>query len=155
MCKLLNLRSAQILLIEDGAGDVLLFKQVISQASLLVRLRVAMDGEQALQVLADPEYEPNLIILDLNIPKISGLEILERCRPRAHVVVFTWSSNPIEIRRATELGVREFVQKPNDFDKFAEMVVRMIGTGPIREPRIPLQPALEGEEARLAPTKSR
>jgi DNA-binding NarL/FixJ family response regulator len=75
-------------------------------------------------VLADPEYEPDLIILDLNVPKIPGLEILERCRPHAPVVVFTSSSNPTEIRRATELGARAFVQKPNDLDEFA--VVKMI-----------------------------
>jgi CheY-like chemotaxis protein len=57
----------QILLVEDNAGDVLLIKQVLSQTNWAIRLRVAMDGLQALQVLAEPGYEPDLIILDLNI----------------------------------------------------------------------------------------
>jgi CheY-like chemotaxis protein len=116
----------QILLIEDGAGDILLIKQVLSQAPLLIRLRVAMDGEQALQVLADPSFKLDLIILDLNIPKVSGLEVLERFKPTAPVVVFSSSSNPIEIQKAMELGVREFVQKPNDLQEFAKAVLKMI-----------------------------
>ncbi len=116
----------RILLIEDGAGDILLIKQVLSQATLPIRLRVAMDGEQALQVLADPEFKPDLIILDLNIPKVPGLEVLARCKPQAPVVVFSSSTNPTEIQRAKVLGVREFVKKPIDFDEFENVVKRMI-----------------------------
>jgi two-component system response regulator len=78
--------------------------------------------------LADSEYEPHLIILDLNIPKVPGLELLERCKPRAPVVVFSSTAKANEIERATELGVREFVQKPIDFDEFATAVLRMIRT---------------------------
>ena len=116
----------QILLIEDDAGDILLIKQVLSQASVPVRLRVAMDGEQALQVLADPDFKPDLIILDLNIPKVPGLALLERCKPHAPVVVFSALSKPTEIQKAMELGVREFVQKPNDFQEFGRAVLKMV-----------------------------
>ena len=116
----------QILLVEDNAGDVLLIKQVLSQTTWPMRLRVAMDGEQALQVLAEPEYLPDFIILDLNIPKVSGLEVLERHKPSAPIVVFTSSSNPAERERAKELGVREFVQKPIDFGEFSRVVMRMV-----------------------------
>jgi CheY-like chemotaxis protein len=116
----------QILLVEDNAGDVLLIKQVLSQMMWPIKLRVAMDGEQALQVLAEPKYEPDLIILDLNLPKVPGLEVLERTKPRAPVVVFTSSSNPDEAQRAKELGVREFVQKPIDFEEFARVVTRIV-----------------------------
>jgi two-component system response regulator len=116
----------QILLIEDGAGDILLIKQVLSQATFAIKLRVAMDGEQALQALTDPGFKPDLIILDLKIPKVSGLQLLERCKPRAQVVVFTSSSSPTEIQKAAELGVREFVQKPSDFQEFAKAVMKII-----------------------------
>lgn len=85
-----------------------------------------MDGEQALQVLADPEFKPDLIILDLNIPKVPGLEVLARCKPQAPVVVFSSSTNPTEIQRAKVLGVREFVKKPIDFDEFENVFKRMI-----------------------------
>jgi CheY-like chemotaxis protein len=84
----------QILLIEDNAGDILLIKQVLSQATFAIALRVAMDGEQALQVLADSEFKPNLTILDLRIPKISGLEILARCKPTAP----SWFSAPHHVQ---------------------------------------------------------
>lgn len=116
----------QILLVEDNAGDVLLIKQVLSQMTWPITLRVAMDGEQALQVLAEPKYEPDLIILDLNLPRVRGLAVLERAKPSEPVVVFTSSSNPDEAQRAKELGVREFVQKPIDFEEFARVVTRMV-----------------------------
>jgi CheY-like chemotaxis protein len=116
----------QILLVEDNAGDVLLIKQVLLETTWPMRLRVAMDGEQALQVLAEPEYLPDLIILDLNIPKVSGLQLLEQRKPTAPIVVFTSSSNPAERERAKELGVREFVQKPIDFGEFSRVVMRIV-----------------------------
>jgi chemotaxis family two-component system response regulator Rcp1 len=88
----------QILLIEDNAGDILLIKQVLSQATFATTLRVAMYGEQALKALADAEFKPDLIILDVNIPKAPGLEILARRKPTAPVVVFSSSSSPTEIQ---------------------------------------------------------
>ena len=71
----------QILLIEDNAGDILL-----------------INGEQALEALADAEFKPDLIILDVNIPRVPGLEILARRKPMAPVVVFSSSSSPTEIQ---------------------------------------------------------
>jgi CheY-like chemotaxis protein len=116
----------QILLIEDNAGDVLLIQQVIARATLPVRLIVAMDGEQAIQMLADPEIKPDLIILDLNVPKVPGMAILAQYKPAAPVVVFTSSSNPAEIERAKELGAKEFVRKPIDIAEFERVVMRMV-----------------------------
>ena len=62
----------------------------------------------------------------LNIPRIPGIAILAQFKPAAPVVVFSSSSNPVEIQRAKELGVREFVQKPIDFEEFERVVKRMI-----------------------------
>ena len=87
-----------------------------------------MDGEQAVRILAEPQFKPDLIILDLNIPKIPGLAVLERCKPTAPVVVFTSSQNPDEMERAKELGVKEFVRKPIDFFEFSRVIVRLIRT---------------------------
>ena len=116
----------QILLIEDNAGDVLLIRQVIAEATDPVKVHVAMDGEQAIRMLADPEIKPDLIILDLNIPKVQGLTILAQYKPTAPVVVFTSSSNPAEMERAMELGAKEFVRKPIDFGEFEKLVMRMV-----------------------------
>jgi len=116
----------QILLVEDNAGDVLLIRQVIANAIQSVKVVAAMDGDQAIQTLSNPEFKPDLIILDLNIPKVPGLDVLERCKPTAPVVVFTSSSNPAEMERAKELGVKEFTRKPIDFDEFSNVVMRMV-----------------------------
>lgn len=115
-----------ILLIEDNPGDILLIQQILSAALPSVNVRVAMDGEQGLKMLCDPEFKPELIVLDLNIPKIPGIALLAQCKPAASVVVFSSSSNPAEIQRAKELGVREFVQKPIDFEEFERVVMRMV-----------------------------
>ena len=115
-----------IVLIEDNPGDVLLIQQILSAALRSVNIRVAMDGEHGLQILCDPEFKPDLIVLDLNIPKIPGIALLAQCKPTAPVVVFSSSSKPAEIQRAKELGVREFIQKPIDFAEFERVVARMV-----------------------------
>lgn len=116
----------RIQLIEDNPGDVLLIRQILSMALPNAEIHVAMDGEQALRMLCDTDTTIDLIILDLNIPKIPGIALLAQCKPTAPVVVFSSSSNPVEIQRAKELGAREFVQKPIDFEEFERVVARMV-----------------------------
>jgi CheY-like chemotaxis protein len=117
-----------LLLIEDNAGDALLVSQVAAECRTPVALRIASDGDEALQMLADPEhYQPDLIILDLNLPKVPGLTFLERYRPKdVPVVIFSSSPNAVEIQNAIALGAREFVRKPIDFKSFAEAVQGII-----------------------------
>jgi hypothetical protein len=67
-----------ILLVEDFAGDTLLIQQVLASCPVAFKLHVARDGEQALQMLADPNLKLDLIILDLDLPRITGLGVLER-----------------------------------------------------------------------------
>jgi len=81
---------------------------------------------QGTSALCDPDLKPDLVILDLNIPKVPGIAILAQCRPTAPVVVFSSSSNPTEIQRAKDLGVRDFVHKPIDFEECERVVRRMI-----------------------------
>jgi CheY-like chemotaxis protein len=114
----------ELFVIEDNAGDCVLIRHVVAECQIPIRLRIARDGEEALQMLADPEYfKPNLIILDLNVPKVSGLEFLRRYRPKeVPVVIFSSTQNAAEIRRAMDLGAREFVQKPIDLQSFTRAV---------------------------------
>jgi CheY-like chemotaxis protein len=85
-------------------------------------------------MLADAQFKPNLIILDLNIPKVSGLGLLERGDMTGiPVVVFTSSSNPTEKERCLALGVREVVLKPMDLGEFSETVCRIVRTWAIPE----------------------
>ena len=117
----------QVLLIEDSAGDALLTSQIVTESSLPVKLVIARDGVQALVMLADPTFQPALIILDLNIPLISGHVVLERNQRRdIPVVIFSVSSDENEARRALALGAREYVQKPTDLESYKQAVLRMI-----------------------------
>jgi DNA-binding response OmpR family regulator len=117
----------EILLVEDNAGDAVLIRQILADASVPVNLHIVRDGEQALTMLSDADFQPALIILDLNIPRISGSVLLERWKAQeTPVVVFSSSLNDAEQARVMELGAREFVQKPTDVEAFSEAVCGII-----------------------------
>jgi DNA-binding response OmpR family regulator len=110
----------EILLVEDNAGDAVLIRQILAEASIPVNLHIARDGEQAVTMLSDVDFRPALIILDLNIPRITGPALLERWKlQNIPVVVFSSSISDAERKRVLELGAREFIQKPTDIDAFA------------------------------------
>lgn len=116
-----------VLLVEDNAGDIRLFREAVDGYGLPVLLRVARDGQQALDILAVPHLKLDLIILDLNMPKVSGLAFLQRFRNRdVPVVIFSTTRNPVEIRQVLELGAREFIHKPSDLDSFCTVVREML-----------------------------
>lgn len=85
---------AIVLLVEDNPGDVMLIRQGLRESKPPVRLLTAMDGEQAIGMLADPEFRPALVILDLYIPRVSSRTVLQRYGERGvPVVIFTSTSN--------------------------------------------------------------
>ena len=119
------MNDAEVLLVEDSVGDVLLTRQILAQ--MPIRLRIARDGLQALLMLADPAFKPALVILDLNIPDISGHEVLARYHPsNPPVVIFTSSWNDSEKTRALSMGAREYVIKPMDLDEYSSAVRGMV-----------------------------
>lgn len=121
------MESMEILLIEDNAGDAVLIRQILADAQISVHLHIARDGEQAITMLNDAHFEPAVIILDLNIPRISGLMLLERWKElQVPVVVFSSTANERERTRVLELGAREFIQKPTDIEKFTEVVCGIV-----------------------------
>jgi CheY-like chemotaxis protein len=113
----------EILLVEDDAGDTVLINEIIGELSIPVNLHLARDGEQALQMLGDHLFEPDLVILDLNLPKASGHEVLAR-RPlrTVPVVVFTGSTSEADIQRSLNLGAQEYFRKPLDLNAYREIV---------------------------------
>ena len=112
---------------EDNAGDAVLIRQILADASVPVNLHIVRDGEQALTLLSDADFEPSLIILDLNIPRITGLALLERWKSqKTPVVVFSSSLNEAERARVMELGAREFIQKPAEIDAFGAVVCGIV-----------------------------
>lgn len=126
--------AAKVLLVEDNAGDALLVGQALENVPNPVRLHIARDGEQALQMLGEPDYKPDLIILDLNIPKLSGYAVLASypAKDITPVVVFTASEKEDDVNLAFSLGAREFVHKPMDLDDYKAAVSGMVQkwTGP-------------------------
>lgn len=128
------MKPVEVLLVEDNAGDTLLIQQTLAEGSIPVRIHVARDGEQALQMLDDPQFSPGLIILDLNIPRIPGSAVLERYHStKTPIVIFSSSWNEAEISRAMELGAREFAQKPTDLQAFSDVVCGMVEKWALRE----------------------
>jgi DNA-binding response OmpR family regulator len=117
------MENMEILLVEDNAGDAVLIRQILADASVQVNLHIVRDGEQALTILSDAHFQPELIILDLNIPRITGSALLERWKSQEiPVVVFTSSLYDTDRARALELGAREFIQKPTDIGAFTQAV---------------------------------
>jgi DNA-binding NtrC family response regulator len=128
------MKPVEVLLVEDNAGDTLLIQQTLADGSIPVKLHVARDGEQALQMLDNPEFIPGLIILDLNIPRIPGSTVLERYHSeKTPIVIFSSSWNEVEIKRAMELGAREFAQKPTDLQAFSDVVCGMVERWAVRQ----------------------
>ncbi len=119
------MRPLEVLFIEDNAGDTLLQWLALEDSPVPVKFHLARDGEQALQLLHDGAFD--LIVLDLNLPKLSGFEVLEQCQTCAiPIVVFTGGSVMDDERRALELGAREYVRKPVQFEAYKEAVRQIV-----------------------------
>ena len=116
-----------VLLIEDNLGDIVLIHDAINRLSVPVNLHIALDGHQALLMLSNPHFQPHLIVLDLNIPKISGIALLDLWKGcRRPVVVLTSSLNPAERKLCLASGASEFVTKPVMLEEFQRAVARII-----------------------------
>ena len=117
-----------ILLVEDDPGDVVLVREAFKHDKVRNELRVASDGVYALEELRDPERAlPDLILLDLNLPRMDGRELLAEIRkdPRLTwipVVVLTTSEAEADIVRSYELHANAYVTKPVDLNRFLKVV---------------------------------
>jgi CheY-like chemotaxis protein len=119
----MNSDVAEVFLVEDNPADVALMRVVLSGLPCPPRVLVAKDGEQALRMLSAPDFHPQLIILDLNMPCVDGQTVLEQYHPDdVPIVVFSSSENKSEVQRALALGAREYVQKPLGFKPYADAV---------------------------------
>ncbi|MGA9679382.1 MAG: response regulator [Mycobacterium sp.] len=125
-------RAIDILLVEDDPGDELITREAFERNKLRNRLHVAHDGEEGLNYLYQRgAYEdakrPDLILLDLNLPKYDGRQLLEKIKSdpdlsRIPVVVLTTSSAEEDILRSYKLHANAYVTKPVDLDQFINAV---------------------------------
>ena len=128
-----------ILLVEDNPDDETLTLRALSKSNILNEIVVARDGAEALDYLfgtgdhagRDTLIQPQLILLDLKLPKIDGLEVLKRLRADSRtallpVTILTTSNEERDVVTSYQLGVNSYVRKPVDFDSFIE-AVRQLG----------------------------
>ena len=126
-----------VLLVEDDQGDILMTREAFEHYKIRNKLHVVTDGDQALQFLRQSgEYadapRPGLILLDLNLPRRDGLEVLAELKEDPSlrvipVVILTTSQAEEDILRSYSLHANAYVSKPVDFERFIE-VIRQIDT---------------------------
>ena len=127
-----SVRRAEILLVEDNPGDVRLTKEAIKESKVLNHLSVVRDGAEAMSFLKRREkykdaHRPDLILLDLNLPKKNGREVLEEIKGspdlmRIPVVILTISKDEQDILKSYDLHANCYVTKPVDLTQFINVV---------------------------------
>lgn len=135
----MHLKKPAILLVEDNPDDVLLARRALKKNNIANDLEVVNDGAEALDYLfcrgdyadRDPDEVPQVIFLDLKLPKVDGLSVLEAIRNNEKtktipVVVLTSSDEEQDLIESYSLGANSYVRKPVDFDEFLE-AVRQLG----------------------------
>jgi len=123
-----RLRAPFVLLVEDSPADIYIVRESLKKHMKEVNLQVLNDGEKAFALIEAAEADdsapsPALLILDLNLPKRSGQEILRRVRKssklgRIPVVIFTSSDSPADRAETTKLGATAYFRKPADLEEF-------------------------------------
>jgi two-component system, chemotaxis family, response regulator Rcp1 len=117
----------EILLAEDNPADVYLIREALKEHAVECTVRTAADGKEVLALIsAGGAWNPDLIILDLNLPRHDGIEILQKLRStegiaRASVVVLTSSDSPRDRQTANELGATRYVRKPSNLEEFLQL----------------------------------
>ena len=131
----MKIENRVILLVEDNSSDVELTKRALHKEQIMNEVVVAEDGQEALNyIFGEGEYagrnvaqQPALILLDINLPIIDGIEVLRRIRndPRTHrlvIVILTSSKEEQDIIKSYDLGVNSYIRKPVDFNQFSEAI---------------------------------
>jgi two-component system response regulator len=117
----------EILLVEDSQDDAELTIRAIKNNKITNRIELVKDGVEAIEFLTSDRTLPRLILLDLKLPRMNGLEVLEAIRnnPRTRllpVVILTSSREEPDIARAYQLGVNSYIVKPVEFEAFVKAV---------------------------------
>jgi CheY-like chemotaxis protein len=129
---MMSTQTMEILLVEDNEDDILLEQEALAEAKLVNIMSVVRDGEEAMAYLRrEGRYHdarlPGLILLDINMPKKNGFEVLNEMKADAElrhipVVMLTTSDSERDIVKSYATGACSFITKPMDFDKFGEIV---------------------------------
>lgn len=125
-------KPVEILLVEDNEGDVGLIEEVLEETKIRNILHIAKDGAEAMLFLRGEGVfsgspRPDIILLDLNLPKMDGREVLEEVKEDSNlksipIVILTTSGAEKDIHRAYELHANAYITKPLDFDQFISVI---------------------------------
>ena len=125
-------RPAEILLVEDSPADILLTREGFEESKILANLHVVEDGQAALDYLQrakerDDTVVPDLILLDLNLPKKGGIEVLQVIKSdpelrRLPVVMLTTSDDEVDVLESYDSHANSYITKPIDFEQFTQVV---------------------------------
>ena len=128
----ISTKPLEILLVEDNKGDIGLITEFFSDAKVITNLHIAEDGEEAIRFLYDKDKFlgstlPDIIILDLNLPKKDGREVLKEIKENDDlknipVIILTTSSADKNILRVYDLHANAYIVKPLDFDEFMKVI---------------------------------
>ncbi len=126
-----DLKPVSILLVEDSPDDVEITRRALERGQVKNHLMVARDGQEALDILFSRRDSdgalPGLILLDLNLPKVDGREVLEKIKSdpklkRVPVIALTSSTREEDVVRTYDLGVNTFISKPVKFEDFIRVI---------------------------------
>ena len=149
----MNSREVDILLVEDNKDDLELALHALRRERLANRIQIARDGEEALDFLfcrgeftdRSMDQQPRLVLLDLKLPKVDGLEVLKKIKEDARtktipVVILTSSKEERDLVSSYRMGVNSYIQKPVDFDQFRDTVKQLglywlvVNQSPVSDP---------------------
>jgi len=118
-------KTIRILLAEDNPADVYLIEEALREHNVSFEITVAQDGEKAMDLVTRHEVQPDIVLLDLNMPKRSGREVLDVLRKEAGaelpVIVLTSSDSPADREEALRLGATRYIRKPTGLDEFLQI----------------------------------
>jgi CheY-like chemotaxis protein len=123
-------KSTRILVVEDDANDSFMLIRQLEKAEIDDNATVVVDGEKALQHLTTAPRLPLAVFLDLRLPGLSGIEVLEKIRDDARckelpVIIMTGSTDPDDVRKCEKLGVTAFLEKPVALTSFIKTVAHL------------------------------
>ncbi len=121
------MKNKTILLVEDNPDDVKLTLRALKNCNIANEVAIAHDGVEALERLAGLNPLPTIILLDLKLPRLSGLEVLKRIRDDARlkrlpVIVLTSSKEDQDILKSYDFGANSYIRKPVEFEQFNEAI---------------------------------
>ena len=125
------MRNLNILLIEDDEIERMKFHRVLQKNNFDCEIQEATNGEEAVQILSDETKAPDLILLDLNMPKMSGIEFLQSLKSDDRlryipVVILSTSNNRSDLKRCYEEGIAGYIVKPLKYEDYVEKIQSLV-----------------------------